>query len=184
MAGKLKSVAVYCGHQFGNKPEFARDAEKIGEMLARNNIGVVFGGGNVGLMGVVSTAALRNGGHVTGISTHDVLARQEPMHDGLHHFEVVDGVNDRKQRMFELSDGFIILPGGTGTLNELTDIMTMQQIGETNKPLFFMNTDNFWEPFVHLIIHMQNTGFFVNPEDYNIHSARSPEELMEQVLNY
>ena len=184
MAGKLKSVAVYCGHQFGNKPEFARDAEKIGEMLAKNNINVVFGGGNVGLMGTVSTAALRNGGHVTGISTHDVLARQEPMHDGLQHFEVVDGVNDRKQRMFELSDGFIILPGGTGTLNELTDIMTMQQIGETNKPLFFMNTDNFWEPFAHLIIHMQNTGFFVNPEDYNMHSAQSPEELMEQVLNY
>lgn len=184
MAGKLKSVAVYCGHQFGNDPQFAKDAAKIGEMLAKNGIKVVFGGGNVGLMGTVANAALAAGGHVTGISTHDVVAKQEPLHDNLNHFEVVDGVNERKQKMFDLSDGFIILPGGTGTLNELTDVMTMQQIGETNKPLFFMNTKHFWAPFARLLIHMKNCGFFVRPEDYNMHGAATPEELIEKVLNY
>lgn len=184
MAGKLKSVAVYCGHQFGNDPQFAKDAAKIGEMLAKNGIKVVFGGGNVGLMGTVANAVLAAGGHVTGISTHDVVAKQEPLHDNLNHFEVVDGVNERKQKMFDLSDGFIILPGGTGTLNELTDVMTMQQIGETNKPLFFMNTKHFWLPFARLLIHMKNCGFFVRPEDYNMHGAATPEELIEKVLNY
>ena len=80
MAGKLKSVAVYCGHQFGNSPEFARDAEKIGTELAKNGIRIVFGGGNVGLMGTVASAALRAGGHVIGVSTHHVIALQEPAH--------------------------------------------------------------------------------------------------------
>lgn len=184
MAGKLKSIAVYCGHQFGTDPKFATDAAKIGKMLALNGIRVVFGGGNVGLMGTVANAALENGGHVTGITTHDVVAKQEPMHDNLDHFEIVDGVNERKQKMFELSDAFIILPGGTGTLNELTDIMTMQQIGETSKPLFFMNTKNFWGPFARLLIHMKDYGFFVRPEEYNLHGADTPEELMKKVLNY
>ncbi len=184
MAGTLKSVAVYCGHQYGNNPEYARDAKKIGQMLAEHGIKIVFGGGDVGLMGTVATAALAAGGHVTGITTHDVLAKQEPMHDGIDAFEVVNGVNERKQKMFDLSDGFIILPGGTGTLNELTDIMTMQQIGETNKPLFFMNTLHFWGPFGRLLIHMKNAGFFVRPEDYNMHSACTPEELINKVLNY
>lgn len=184
MAGKLKSIAVYCGHQFGCDPAFARDAAKIGEMLAKNNIRVVFGGGNVGLMGTVANAALENGGHVTGITTHDVVAKQEPLHDNLDQFEIVGGVNERKQKMFDLSDAFIILPGGTGTLNELTDIMTMQQIGETTKPLFFMNTKHFWGPFARLLVHMKNCGFFVHPEDYNMHGAETPEELMEKVLKY
>lgn len=184
MAGTLKSVAVYCGHQMGNNPEYAKDAAKIGKMLAEHGIKVVFGGGDVGLMGTVATAVLENGGHVTGITTNDVLAKQEPMHDGIDVFEIVNGVNERKQKMFDLSDGFIILPGGTGTLNELTDIMTMQQIGETNKPLFFMNTLHFWGPFGRLLIHMKNAGFFVRPEDYNMHSACTPEELINKVLNY
>ncbi|MBD5401073.1 TIGR00730 family Rossman fold protein [bacterium] len=183
MAGKLKSVAVYCGHQFGNSPEFARDAEKIGTELAKNGIRIVFGGGNVGLMGTVASAALRAGGHVIGVSTHHVIALQEPAHEGID-VEIVDGVNERKQKMFEQADGFIILPGGTGTLNELTDIMTMQQIGETTKPLFFMNTNHFWAPFARLLIHMKDCGFFVRPEDYNMHSATTPEELLKKVLNY
>jgi len=184
MARKLKSIAVYCGHQYGSDPAFARDAVRVGTMLAQNDIRMVFGGGDVGLMGTVATAALENGGHVTGITTHDVVAKQEPMHEGIDVFEIVNGVNERKQRMFDLSDGFIILPGGTGTLNELTDIMTMQQIGETNKPLFFMNTAHFWAPFARLLIHMKNYGFFVHTEDYNIHAANTPEELMKKVLEY
>lgn len=184
MAGSLKSVAVYCGHQFGNDWAYARDAEKIGEMLAQNGIRLVFGGGNVGLMGTVANAALANGGHVTGITTHDVVAKQEPLHTNLNHFEIVNGVNERKQKMFELSDAFIILPGGTGTLNELTDIMTMQQIGETNKPLFFMNTKNFWGPFARLLVHMKKHGFFVHPEDYNMHGANTPEKLIKMILEY
>ncbi|MBR5153921.1 MAG: TIGR00730 family Rossman fold protein [Alphaproteobacteria bacterium] len=183
MSGKLKSIAVYCGHQFGNKPEFERDARAVGEMLAKNGIRMVFGGGDVGLMGAVANAALEHGGHVIGISTDDVMARQEPMHKQVE-ARVVNGVNLRKQTMFELSDAFIILPGGVGTLNELTDIMTMQQIGETKKPLFFLNTHDFWQPLSDLIRHMMDSGFIECFCDYNMHNAETVAELTEQILKY
>ncbi len=183
MANKLKTIAVYCGHQFGNNPAYAADAELVGELLAKNDIDMVFGGGDVGLMGAVASSALEHGAHVTGVSTHDVMSLQEPLHDGIDVI-IVDGVNDRKQKMYELSDAFIILPGGIGTLNELTDIMTMQQIGETVKPLFFLNTDCFWGPFGELFAHMQHHGFAVSMDAYNIHIANDVGELMEMILNY
>ena len=177
----LKTVAVYCGHQFGNNPEFNRAAVAVGMALAKNNIQMVFGGGDVGLMGAVSTAALRNGGHVIGVSTDDVIARQEPAHAEID-VEIVDGVNERKQRMFELSDAFIILPGGIGTLNELTDIMTMQQIGETKKPLYFLNIEDFWKPCGDLIKHMIDCGFIESLDDYKMYNANSVDELIKMVV--
>ena len=183
MNNKLKSLAVYCGHSFGTNPQFERDAVRIGELLARNKIKMVFGGGNVGLMGATATAALNNGGVVVGVTTHDVVAKQEPAHQDAE-IEVVNGVNERKQRMYELSDGFIILPGGIGTLNEFTDILTMQQIGESGKPIFFMNTAKFWEPFGCLFTAMQSNGFIENPSDYHVHVAGTPDELFAQILNY
>jgi len=180
---KLKSLAVYCGHEFGTKPEFRRDAIRIGELLAKNKIRMIFGGGNVGLMGATATAALDNGGLVMGVTTHNVIAKQEPAHEGIN-VEVVDGVNERKQRMYELSDGFIILPGGIGTLNEFTDILTMQQIGESAKPLFFLNTENFWESFAHFFRNMQDCGFIEDVEHYHVHVADTPDELFKQILKY
>ena len=181
MKGKLNSLAVYCGHSFGSNPEFERDAIKIGQLLAQNNIKMIFGGGNVGLMGATASAALAAGGKVIGVTTHDVVAKQEPAHTGIT-IEIVNGVNERKQRMYELSDGFIILPGGIGTLNEFTDILTMQQIGESRKPLFFMNTANFWKPFGELFSAMRNNGFIESTEDYHAHVAETPDKLFEQIL--
>ena len=109
MTNKIKSVAVYCGHEFGNKPIYAKEARKVGELLARNNITVVFGGGNVGLMGTIAESALQNGGEVIGISTQHVISKQEPAHEGLN-VKVVDGLSTRKEEMFELSDAFVIFP--------------------------------------------------------------------------
>ncbi|MCL2749194.1 MAG: TIGR00730 family Rossman fold protein [Alphaproteobacteria bacterium] len=178
----MKSVAVYCGHQFGTDPAFARDAKKVGELLARNKIRLVWGGGNVGLMGTVAGAAIENGGDVIGISTHHVIARQEPVHEGAAKIEVVEGINERKQRMFELSDAFCILPGGLGTLNELTDILTMQQVGESKKPVYFLNTHNYWNSFSRIFVHMQQNGFIANVRDYRISAAMTPEELLDLIL--
>lgn len=183
MACKLKSVAVYCGHQMGVDPQFKRDARAVGRMLAKNGIRMVFGGGDVGLMGTVATSALKNGGDVIGVSTDDVIAMQEPAHEDIE-VCVVDGVNERKQIMFDESDAFIILPGGIGTLNELTDILTMQQIGETDKPLFFLNTNNFWNPLTRLMKHMQKNGFIVKTDNYNIFHAETVAELKKQILKY
>ncbi|MCL1892389.1 MAG: TIGR00730 family Rossman fold protein [Alphaproteobacteria bacterium] len=176
----MKSIAVYCGHQFGADPAFARDAARVGELLARNKIRLVFGGGDVGLMGAVAGAAVDNGGDVVGISTHHVIAMQEPAHKGVH-IEIVDGVNERKQRMFELSDAFAILPGGIGTLNELTDILTMQQIGESKKPVYFLNTSKYWDMFGRIFVHMQHAGFIVSMDHYNMAVCATPEELIKLV---
>ena len=183
MASNLKSIAVYCGHQMGTDPQFRRDATAVGHMLAKNGIRMVFGGGDVGLMGTVATAALKNGGTVIGVSTDDVIAMQEPAHEEID-VQVVDGVNERKQIMFNESDAFIILPGGIGTLNELTDILTMQQIGETDKPVFFLNTNGFWNPLTRLIRHMKKNGFVVKTDNYNIFSAETVAELKKQILKY
>ena len=183
MLHKLNSLAVYCGHEFGTNPQFERDAVRIGELLARHKIRMIFGGGNVGLMGATATSALHNGGVVLGVTTHNVVAKQEPAHEEIE-VEVVTGVNERKQRMYDLSDGFIILPGGIGTLNEFTDILTMQQIGESCKPVFFMNTGTFWESFSHMFLTMQDNGFIENVDDYHMHVADTPDELFQQIISY
>lgn len=183
MAKNIKSVAVYCGHEFGNDPQFARDAARVGELLARNKIKLIFGGGDVGLMGTVCNAALDNGGAVLGVSTIHVAALQEPIHNGIE-LRMTDSINARKTEMFNESDAFVILPGGLGTLNELSDIMTMQQIGETKKPLFFLNTHGFWNPFSRLFVHMQENGFINDIHAYRISGAATPDELIKKILKY
>ena len=183
MAHKIKTVAVYCGHEFGLNPAFVRDAGLMGELIAQNGLNMVFGGGDVGLMGIVADAAVNNGAHVIGVSTEYVMAKQEPVHKKIE-VKIVRGVNERKQKMFDLSDAFVILPGGIGTLNEVTDILTMQQIGETNKPVFFLNTNRFWAPLHDLIIDMMNNKFIETLTDYNVTIANTPHELMENILNY
>lgn len=182
MANKIKSVAVYCGHELGNNPEYARDARKIGELLARNKITMVFGGGNVGLMGTVADSALQNGGEVIGISTQHVISRNEPAHEEVH-VKIVDGLNARKQEMFELSDAFIILPGGVGTLDEITDIMTKQQVGESCKPILILNTAKYWNFLGQILTHMEQEGFINSVSDYNIIVANTPTELMGKLLD-
>lgn len=180
-APKIKTVAVYCGHQMGNDRQYARDAEQIGELLARNEIGIVFGGSNVGLMGAVSTAALDNGGSVTGISTEHLVNKQEPAHDRIK-VKIVSGLNERKQQMYDIADAFIILPGGVGTLNEVSDILTMQQIGETKKPIFFLNTGHFWDLFSLMFVHMMHNGFIENVKDFSANMIAHPDELIMKIL--
>ena len=183
MKRKIKTVAVYCGHTFGLHPAFVREAGLMVELIGQIGLNIVFGGGDVGLMGTVAGAALENGAHVIGISTEHVVAKQEPVHKGID-VQIVPGVNERKQKMFDLSDAFIILPGGIGTLNEVTDILTMQQIGETNKPIFFLNTRHFWWAFHELIVDMMNNQFISSLDDYNVTIASDPQELIEDILNY
>jgi len=181
MPKKSNSMAVYCGHQFGTSPRFAGDAAKIGMLMAQHKIRLVFGGGDVGLMGMVAQAAVDNGGEVLGVSTHDVIARQEPIHSGIESV-IVNGINERKQRMYEESDAFCILPGGFGTLNELTDIITMHQVGESRKPIYFLDTDGYWDIFIQVFRHMSHAGFISEVADYNMKFFTSPEELIENYI--
>ena len=183
MKRKIKTVAVYCGHEFGLNPAFVRDAGLMGELIAKHGLNLVFGGGDVGLMGTVANAALNNGAHVIGVSTEYVIAKQEPAHEKID-VKIVRGVNERKQKMFDLSDAFIVLPGGLGTLNEVTDILTMQQIGETHKPIFFLNTSHFWEPLYGLVVDMRRHGFIESFDDYIVYIADTPADIMRAVLDY
>ncbi len=180
MNRKIKTVAVYCGHQLGNNPAYARDARSVGELLAKNNFTMVFGAGSVGLMGTVARAAIENGGEVIGISTPHVTSMQEPVQKNIN-VRIVDGLSERKEEMFELSDAFVILPGGIGTLDEMTDIMTKHQVKESCKPIFIMNTENFWAKFDCFLEFMRSEGFVPNPNTYNIHVVNTPEELIKEL---
>jgi uncharacterized protein (TIGR00730 family) len=161
----------------GNNPQFAVDAAKIGELLARNKIRLVYGGSNAGLMGAVAQAAVDNGGDVIGISTDAVSQLQEPLHADIT-VEMMPGVNARKDRMFELSDAFIILPGGLGTLNELTDLLTMHHIGESKKPIIFLDTGKYWEIFGQLFSYMDAAGFIENVNDYVMTVCQTPDAVI------
>ncbi len=183
MAKQLKTIGVYCGHEFGNNPVYARAAKRVGELLCENKLNMIFGAGNVGLMGQTATAAISCGLKVIGVSTPTLAKKQEPPHDGADVI-MTETLNERKQIMFDKSDAFIIMPGGTGTIDELTEILTKQQIGETKKPVFFLNTNKFWAPFGDMLLHMHKEGFIANMDVYNIYTADTPEELIEKIKKY
>ena len=154
----LRSVCVYCGSGAGSDPSFAEAAGELGRELARGGIGLVYGGGDVGLMGIVARAALEAGGHVTGIIP-DFLRRRENMLDDAQELIVVPDMHTRKRLMFERSDAFVALPGGIGTLEELVEQMTWAQLGRHSKPILLFDQDGFWAPLVTLIEHMRRHGF-------------------------
>lgn len=170
-------MAVYCGHEMGNNPQFAKDAETLGGLMVENKIKLIYGAGNVGLMGVVATAVTGNGGTAIGVSTPHVVAKQEPVHEGAES-EIVGSLLERKARMIELADAFCILPGGMGTLDEATDILTMHQIGESNKPVYFLNTDGYWNMFGTMLKRMIKEGFVADQAEYNMHVYNTPEEII------
>ena len=126
--GKLRSICVYCGSNAGSRPVYAERAVALGQELARQQIRLVYGGGNVGLMGIIADAALAAGGEVTGVIPQQLLD-MEVAHRGVTRLEVVGSMHERKARMFDLSDGFIALPGGFGTLDEMFEMLTWRQLG-------------------------------------------------------
>jgi uncharacterized protein (TIGR00730 family) len=131
---RIHSIAVFCGSQRGGDPAFAEAAAALGRGLAAAGIRLVYGGGRVGLMGVVADAVLAGGGQVIGVIP-EFLKRREVAHQGLNELRTTDSMHSRKQRMFELSDAFVSLPGGLGTLDETIEIITWRQLGLHDKPI-------------------------------------------------
>lgn len=157
----IKNIAVYCGAACGDNPAYKEDAQKIGQALAENGIGLVYGGGNIGLMGAVADAALAAGGYVHGVIPHH-LVNKEIAHPGLSILEHVEDMRVRKARMESLSQAFIVLPGGQGTLEEFFEVATMQQLYEGMGPIVLFNTNNFWQPMVDLLRHIAHEGFLMH----------------------
>ena len=154
----MKSVAVYCGSNAGARPIYTERAIALGHQLARNGIALVYGGGNVGLMGIVADAALEAGGEVIGVIPEQLMG-WEVAHKGLTRLEVVANMHERKMRMFDLSDGFIALPGGFGTMDEMFEMLTWRQLGIGDKPCAFLDVDGFYAPIVAMMDRMVEERF-------------------------
>ncbi len=158
----MRRVCVFCGSAIGARPEYARDAEALGRAIAARGLGLVFGGGAVGLMGVVSKAALAAGAPVTGIIPHGLVMREAGNHD-LADLRVVASMHERKAMMAELSDGFLVLPGGYGTLEEAVEALTWLQLGIHRKGVAFVDTLGFWSRQMDMLDHMVAEGL-LKPE--------------------
>jgi uncharacterized protein (TIGR00730 family) len=154
----IRTICVYCGSGHGSDPVFATAAWTLGRAMAEAGIGLVYGGGNVGLMGTVARAVLDHGGHVTGVIPEFLKARELMIADA-QELVVVPDMHTRKKIMFDRSDAFIALPGGIGTLEELVEQMTWAQLGQHTKPILLANVANFWKPLLVLLAHMRETGF-------------------------
>lgn len=155
---RIGSVCVYCGSGIGTQAAYAAAAKGLGEMLAAKGMTLVFGGGSVGLMGVIANAALQAGGHVVGVIPHG-LRSEELAHEGVSEMIAVDSMHKRKQRMVELADAFIALPGGIGTMDELFETWTWLQLGIHNKPIGLMNVDGYYDPLIDFLRQMSARGF-------------------------
>ena len=174
----LTSVCVFCGASSGTHPAYHAAAVALGRELAARKLTLVYGGGAVGLMGVVADAALAAGGEVIGIIPQS-LKTSEIGHTGLTRLEVVDGMHARKARMAELSDAFIALPGGLGTLEELFEVWTWGQLGYHRKPLGLLEVNGFYEKLSGFLDHIVGEGFVRAPHRAMLQKSESPAELLD-----
>ena len=154
----IRNICVYCGSGPGTDPAFVKAAHTFGAILAQNDIGLVYGGGSVGLMGAVAAATMAEGGRVTGIIPEFLTNRERPFSDA-QELIVTRDMHERKRIMFERSDAFVALPGGVGTLEELVEQLTWAQLGRHKKPILAANIGGFWDPRCALLEHMQKLAF-------------------------
>jgi uncharacterized protein (TIGR00730 family) len=155
---KINALCVYCGSSQGTDPAFAETARAFGKILAENGIRLVYGGGSTGLMGALADAVLKNGGDVTGIIPEFLTNREKPRRLA-QELIVTRDMHERKRKMFERADGFVALPGGIGTLEELVEQLTWAQLGRHKKPILLANIKGYWDPLLTLIDHMRAQEF-------------------------
>lgn len=148
----------FCGSRAGTDPDHALQGERLGQLLAGRGVDLVYGGGGIGLMAVVANAVISGGGAVTGIIPEFLRAYEVGVVEGASEI-VVEGMHERKAKMFEISDAFVVLPGGLGTLDESIEITTWKQLQQHNKPIIFVNTNGYWDPYFALIDRVVEGGF-------------------------
>lgn len=153
-----RALAVYCGSRPGNDTRFRRAAVRLGQAMAANDVTLVYGGGSVGLMGAIADAVLQGGGRAIGVIPH-FLQEREVDHPGLTENHVVETMHERKMRMFDLADGYVVLPGGIGTLEELFEVMSWRVLGLHSKPIVVVDDGGYWSPMRAMITHLIDAGF-------------------------
>lgn len=166
----MKRIGIFCGAAKGHKPEFEKLARDLGVFCASQNWHIVYGGGSCGLMGVLADGALAHGGHVTGVMPEHLKIR-ESAHTHLTEMIFTKDMHTRQKVMTDLSDGFIILPGGLGTLAEFFEVLTWKQIGIHNKPIVLLNADGFWDTLEDTIRTIKTCGFLHKPQEQLFQSA-------------
>ncbi|OMG56229.1 Rossman fold protein, TIGR00730 family [Azonexus hydrophilus] len=184
----MKRICVFCGSNAGHNPIYPAEAEKLGRLLAARNIELVYGGGNIGLMGAVADACLGAGGTVIGIIPEALMGKEVAGravdHRTLTRLEVVDSMHTRKARMAELSDGFIALPGGFGTFEELCEILTWGQLGFHVKPIGLLNVNGFYDPLLAMFDRAVSDGFLREQNRAMALTATDIEALLAAMAAY
>ena len=179
----MKRVCVFCGSNPGLNPAHAQAARAMGRAIAAQGLGLVYGGGHVGLMGIVADAALREGAEVIGIIP-ETLMRREVGHGALTELRVVATMHERKAMMADLSDGFIVLPGGIGTLEEAVEAFTWTQLGIHQKGLVFLDTAGYWQRMAAVFDHMVTEGFLHEKHRAMVTFVQEPEAALEALARF
>jgi uncharacterized protein (TIGR00730 family) len=180
---EMNSIAVYCGSMKGTKAIYTEKATELGALMAQDNIQLVYGGGKVGLMGVIAEAVLGSNGKVIGVAPHFLMQREVVHHD-LHALHVVDSMHERRLMMIDLSDGFIAMPGGYGTLDEIGEVLMLTILGDKKFPVGFLNVDGFYDPMHAMLDKMVTDGFLQQPYRDNAIFASEPSELLRLMKAY
>ena len=177
----IQRICVYCGSGPGTDPDFVVAARAFGKILAESGVGLVYGGGSVGLMGELAKSALDHGGEVIGIIPDFLTKREGTLNRGER--IVTRNLHERKQKMFELADAFVALPGGVGTLEELVEQMTWAQLGRHDKPILILNIKKFWDPLCELLLHMERLGFIRPGLEVNYKTAERVEDIVPKLID-
>ncbi|MCB0218870.1 MAG: TIGR00730 family Rossman fold protein [Chrysiogenetes bacterium] len=180
---ELKRICVYCGSSKGTDPVFEKTAVHLGELLAARGIGLVYGGGHVGLMGVIADTVLRNGGEVTGIIPH-ALEKRELAHHSLTELIVCGSMHERKQHFHQLSDAFIALPGGLGTFEELLETLTWMQLGIHANAVGVLNVEGYFDALLAMLGRAVSDGFLRKENRDLLIVERTPEMLLDALARY
>jgi uncharacterized protein (TIGR00730 family) len=179
----MRSVCVFCGSSVGRQPEFAEAARELGRLLAERSLRLVYGGGNVGLMGVLADAAIAGGGEVIGVIPEHLMAK-ELGHSGITELRVVGSMHERKALMAELADAFIALPGGIGTLEELLEILTWAQLGLHAKPCGLLDVAEYYRPLREMLVRAAAEGFLRPEHQQLLVCSTSPADLLERLARH
>ncbi|MEP4031910.1 TIGR00730 family Rossman fold protein [Roseibium polysiphoniae] len=179
----MKSVCVFCGSSYGSNPVYTHAASETGTLIAKQGLTLVYGGAKVGLMGTVADATLAAGGEVIGVLPTS-LQEKELSHDGLSELHIVSSMHERKAQMAELSDAFLTLPGGAGTMEELFEVWTWGQLGLHNKPCGFLNTQGFYDKLLGFLDFQTQEGFMKPVMRDMVQAADNPADLLEMFRAY
>lgn len=180
LQGRLRRVAVFCGSRHGAKPEYTQTAETLARTMTARGLGLVYGGGNVGLMGVVADEVLRGGGEVLGVIPKMLEAR-EVAHTAISELIVVDTMHDRKRKIYALSEAVIAMPGGIGTFEELFEALTWNQLGIHALPCGLLNVEGYWDPLLAMLDRAVDQGFFPAANRERILSDADPGSLLDRL---